>query len=504
MKRERFDGDRPLSYFHRDLDAVLRLSECIMEKRPETVVYEALDVAEYFKTRILMIKPELKSFLKAMEDIVTERLSSKDEKFHYDELLQISLIAKTYADVTLRRYLCAYKMMLTVAHSERFFIDGILIFYSARLERKLGKDMRLEEDREVMLKLEHAIDNIEANLNEKEERIERDGIYTPSFLYRPERETEKSYRVKLSVKLKEMLQEKSQNIRQDIRRKRNSYENMRIPEFETTAYYGYKFGRALYSNHAAVVKEPSRMIKSHPELSQKGYALYLAFQIMNDFEDRPKIHEGMRKSMEILKEHLRGKTTKREVNKYLIRLVGIADEERDDAVSYQSETFVNAITALLGQSISSRALRTDLSASLEANYHIQSPRKTREILEYHLDSLHYMDEVMRNYDSILPVMECMENGSQLIAESEPPYRPDLTEKDMEHLTSGAEHVGRKYESYRRNSRTPRPLDSKLRKDSIDELLSRRDDIRYEIYSIVPDEEDVRLFRSMNFKIRDIF
>ena len=187
-----------------------------------------------------------------------------------------------------------------------------------------------------------------------------------------------------------------------------------------------------------------------------------------------------------------------------IRIVGIAEEKKDDAICYQSETFINAVEALLGHDIASRAIRTDLSASLESNYHIQSPRKTHEILEYHMDSLEYMDDVMKNYDDILPVLECLENGDELVAESEPPYRPDMTEKDMEHLMSGVENVGRQYEIYRHNSRFPIPLDEKLRKDSIDELLARRDDIRYEIYSIVPDEEDIRLFRSMNFRIRDIF
>lgn len=504
MRGERLDGEKPLSYFHRDLDAVVRLSLCIMDKRPETVVCEALNVAEYFKTRILMIKPELKSFLKAMEDTVRERLASRDERFRYDDLLQISLLAKTFPEITLRRYLCAYKMMLTVAHSERFFIDGILIFYSARLERKMKRGQKLEDDGEVLSELEFAIGNIIANLEETERKIEASGNTYPPFLYRSDRETERSYTARMNGRLNALLEERGQSLRHSIRSKRNLLDGMEIPPFETTVSYGYKFRRALYSNHATVVKEPSRIIKSHPELSQKGYAIFLAFQTMNRFEDDEDLYNAMRKSIDILKEHLEGRTTKREVSKSLIRIVSIADEKRDDAISYQTETFINAVEALLGHDITSRALRTDLSASLESNYQIQSPRKTREILEYHMDSLHYMDEVMRNYDDILSVLECLESGDELVAESEPPYRPDMTEKDMEHLMSGAEHVGRQYEIYRHNSRFPRPLDGKLRKDSIDELLARRDDIRYEIYSIVPDEEDVRLFRSMNFRIRDIF
>ena len=504
MKGDRIEGGIPLSYFHRDLDAVRKLSGCIRSIRPETVVYEALDVAEYFKTRIMMIKPELKSFLQAMEDIVKERLSAREDRFRYDELLQISLLAKTFSEITIRRYLCAYKMMLTVAHSERFFIDGILIFYSARLESKAKKGRKLEEDEEVMSELEYAIENIISNLMETERKIESSGTTSPAYLSSPDRETERSYTERMERKLQVLLEEKGHSIRQGILKKRNNSGDMKIPEFEPTVSFGYRFRRALYSNHATVVKEPSRIIKSHPELTKKGYALFLAFQIMEDFRKDEDIHPAMQKAIGILKEHLEGTTTKREVSKHLIRLVNIADGKMDDAVSYQVETFINAVEALLGQEISSRAIRTDLSASLESNYHIQSPRKTKEILEYHLDSLEYMDEVMRNYDDILPVLDSMENGSKLIAETEPPYRPDLTEKDMEHLASGAENVRRQYEVYRKNSRYPRPLDSELGKDSIDELLSRRDDIRYEIYSIVPDEEDIRLFRSMNFRIRDIF
>lgn len=496
---ERTACGEPLACFHRNLDAARSLSRRIAESSPQAIVASAMDTATVILAAIGKADPYIKRSLERFYMQVDRNIHDVDAVFfRKTELKAITNYCRLATTLRLRRLICAYKLMLSVPSGEHLLLDGILVYFSA----SYAKGERPEEDEKELSVVRRALAKYEEDLRQ-ETALNAESRRFASFIRNRTENTEKKYSAQTEQRLEEMLRMLSRNERRSILEMRNGSWNHPVPEHRIAQpRSGYRFHFPLYSKSSPIARLAAEASKACPPLARKAGCLFLCARIMDAFRHEEAIYGRMKESIARFRMNMEGEASKASVKRSLCRLYHEIARTEDDAVCYQLETFFNAAADALDDGLGTLALRDDLSASLESNYHIQSPRKTAEILDYHLSVMDFVSRTVRDDRALLELCrEIEETGNCFRENDEAPFRPDLTEIDVDHLLSGAVNVREAYREYLKCTRFPRPIPKELTKDSIDERLLQTDTIRDAIYSVLPEKEDIGAYESMGFVIR---
>lgn len=491
---------KSLSYFNRIDGPLALLSDNLGRMHSDSIVSVALEIADYLRTRIICRHPESRSVIDRYYDkgIRVNHCQSSRRRIDYSLLLEY---ASCLEDPVSFRYSLALAMFLSTYQDERYFIDALLIYFSAVLEAGDMISPSGAVEKGAKERMEVYVRGTIEKLKELDSNggdSKKSGL--PGYLRTRSPNGEAIYSESLKNRMEADLVSYTREYRSRIY---DTWYEKYAPGLkweEITNYTNLTKMHPCYSRRNRYTTFFAAEYEKHSTEARLCYALIVAEAIFDKHSDDERLVQAMRQILEKMKEHRKGRCSRSEVIKCLrkLELTGLRCR-MFDSLRYELASFTSAFYYYFKITDKADMLRYDLTSSLVSNYLLESPRIGTELVNYHVELLRKVSwQVESGLLDAEQVIEGLGKDRNFLRDQGYPKRPDPLEIDIELLKSGIRDMKTHYAEVSRYMKTPYPLLEVLKVDPLNEKLIKDRRLINSIYKVTPPGELMELVRSKGY------